>query len=71
MLIYLSLTLYNQELTAAFNNTLKNNLKVCGVLGCIASLHSSFYYWMEAVVSFLPWLLFIYVCISWLAEHNT
>ena len=43
MLIYLSLTLYNHELTAAFNNTLKNNLKVCGVLGCIFALHSSFY----------------------------
>jgi hypothetical protein len=69
MLIYLSLTLYNQELTAAFNNTHKNNLKVCGVLGCIAPLHSLFYYWME--VSFMPWLLFIYVCISWLAEHST
>jgi len=24
-----------------------------------------------AVVSFMPWLLFKYVCISWLAEHNT
>lgn len=71
MLIYLSLTLYNQELTAAFNNTLKNNLKVCVVLGCIAPLHSSFYYWMEAVVSFMSWLLFIYVCISWVAEHST
>jgi hypothetical protein len=63
--------MYNQELTAAFNDTLKNNLKVCGVLGCITPLHSSFYYWMEAVVIFMPWLLFIYVCISWLAEHNT
>jgi len=44
MLIYLSLTLYNQELTAALNDTLKINLKVCGVLRCIAPLHSSFYY---------------------------
>jgi hypothetical protein len=36
MFIYLSLTLYNQELRAALNNTHKNNLRVCGVLGCIA-----------------------------------
>ena len=34
--IYLSLTLCNQELRSALNNTLKNNLKVCGLLGCIA-----------------------------------
>ena len=36
MFICLSLTLCNQELRAALNNTLKNNLKVCGLLGCIA-----------------------------------
>jgi hypothetical protein len=61
--------LYNQELTAAFNNTLENSLKVCGVFGCIAFfilLLDGGRGQLHALAAF-----YIYICISWLAEHNT